>query len=83
MAIDEMTNLTAGDLQFVVSGYAFRLNRILETVRAGLSLLCDVGLLALLPVIQSRHNSKPGLNSCRPATGGRAALLFNNNPLAC
>jgi len=83
MTFDEMTNLTASVFQFVVAGYALRLNRILETVRVGLSLSCDVGLPALFPLIQSRHNSKPRLNSWRLATGGRAALLFNNNPLAC
>lgn len=46
-------NLVAGGLQFVVAGYALRLNRIFGPKRVGWSLFCAFSLLALLHLTQS------------------------------
>lgn len=46
-------NFIAGVLQFVVAGYALRLNRLFGTSRVGWSLFAAFALLALLHLIQS------------------------------
>jgi Skp family chaperone for outer membrane proteins len=53
MNIHDLMNLIAGGLQFVVAGYALRLNRIFGPARVGWSLFCAFSLLALLHLFQS------------------------------
>jgi hypothetical protein len=53
MNLDALLNLVAGVLQFVVAGYALRLNRIFGPARVGWSLFCAFTLLALLHLFQS------------------------------
>ena len=48
MNIHELMNWLAVGLQFVVAGYALRLNRVFGPVRVGWSLFCAFSLLALL-----------------------------------
>ncbi|MGA2175266.1 MAG: hypothetical protein ABSH38_09820 [Verrucomicrobiota bacterium] len=45
----------AGVLQFIVAGYALRLNRLFGTARVGWSLFCAFALLALLHLFQAVH----------------------------
>lgn len=58
-----MMNLIAGALQFVVAGYALRLNRVFGPARVGWSLFCAFTLLALLHLAQSLSIFKPGEQS--------------------
>ena len=53
MNFPETMGLIAGVLQFIVAGYALRLNRLFGTARVGWSLFCAFSLLALLHLIQS------------------------------
>ena len=53
MSIPDLMNLFAGGLQFVVAGYALRLNRIFGPDRVGWSLFSAFSLLALLHLAQS------------------------------
>ena len=53
MHTPDVMNLVAGALQFVVAGYALRLNRVFGTDRVGWSLFCAFTLLALLHLAQS------------------------------
>jgi hypothetical protein len=53
MNYESTMSLVAGGLQFVVAGYALRLNRLFGTSRVGWSLFCAFALLALLHLIQS------------------------------
>ena len=53
MSFPEIMGLVAGLLQFIVAGYALRLNRIFGTTRVGWSLFWAFALLALLHFIQS------------------------------
>jgi PAS domain S-box-containing protein len=53
MRFSEIIILVTGLLQFVVAGYALRLNRIFGTARVGWSLFWAFALLALLHLIQS------------------------------
>ena len=53
MNLHELLNLMAGGLQFVVAGYALRLNRVFGPARVGWSLFCAFSLLALLHLFQS------------------------------
>ena len=53
MTINEIMNLVAGALQFIVAGYALRLNRLFGTARIGWSLFAAFSLLALLHLVQS------------------------------
>jgi hypothetical protein len=51
--LHELLNLVAGALQFIVAGYALRLNRVFGPARVGWSLFCAFSLLALLHLFQS------------------------------
>ena len=53
MSFPEIMSLITGLLQFIVAGYALRLNRIFGTARVGWSLFWAFSLLALLHSIQS------------------------------
>jgi len=53
MSFPEVVSLVTGLLQFIVAGYALRLNRIFGTARAGWSLFWAFSFLALLHVLQS------------------------------
>jgi hypothetical protein len=53
MNLHDLLNLVAGGLQFVVAGYALRLNRVFGPARVGWSLFCAFSLLALLHLFQS------------------------------
>jgi hypothetical protein len=53
MNFSEVMNVLAGLLQFIVAGYALRLNRLFGTVRVGWSLFCAFLLLAVLHLMQS------------------------------
>lgn len=61
MSFPTAMGFTADLLQFVVAGYALRLNRLFGTARVGWSLFCAFALLALLHLIQSMvpFNSAP------------------------
>ena len=59
----EIVGWVAGGLQFVVAGYALRLNRLFGTARVGWSLFCAFSLLALLNLIQT---TIPSGASARP-----------------
>jgi len=48
----EIMGYIAGVLQFIVAGYALRLNRIFGMARVGWSLFCAFALLALLHLLQ-------------------------------
>ena len=56
-------NLVAGLMQFVVAGYALRLNRIFGSDRVGWSLFAAFSLLALLHLAQSLSVFKTGAES--------------------
>jgi hypothetical protein len=51
---------TAGVLQFIVAGYALRLNRLFGTTRVGWSLFGAFSLLAILHLVQSLMPSDAG-----------------------
>lgn len=53
MNIHDLMNWLAGGLQFVVAGYALRLNRVFGPVRVGWSLFCAFSLLALLHLFRA------------------------------
>ena len=53
MSLPEVMGLVTGLLQFIVAGYALRLNRIFGTARVGWSLFWAFALLALLHFVQS------------------------------
>src|SRR5271169_4678228 len=53
MSFPSTMGFTADVLQFIVAGYAFRLNRLFGTARVGWSLFCAFSLLALLHLTQS------------------------------
>ena len=53
MSFPSAMGLTADVLQFIVAGYALRLNRLFGTARVGWSLFCAFALLALLHLVQS------------------------------
>ena len=53
MNFPQTMSIIAGLLQFVVAGYALRLNRIFGTARVGWSLFWAFALLALLHFFQS------------------------------
>jgi hypothetical protein len=53
MNYESTMSFVAGGLQFVVAGYALRLNRLFGTSRVGWSLFCAFALLALLHLVQS------------------------------
>jgi len=53
MSLPPAMGFVAGLLQFVVAGYALRLNRLFGTARVGWSLFAAFSLLALLHLIQS------------------------------
>jgi len=53
MNYESIMSLIAGALQFMVAGYALRLNRLFGTSRVGWSLFCAFALLALLHFVQS------------------------------
>jgi len=63
MAIPDTMNLVAGMMQFIVAGYALRLNRIFGSDRVGWSLFCAFALLALLHLAQSFAVFKTGEQS--------------------
>jgi C4-dicarboxylate-specific signal transduction histidine kinase len=56
----EIMSFTAGALQFVVAGYALRLNRLFGTTRVGWSLFGAFSLLAILHLVQSLMPSNDG-----------------------
>ena len=60
MNILDTLNVVAGLLQFVVAGYALRLNHIFGPQRVGWSLFCAFSLLALLHLTQSVDPSEAG-----------------------
>ena len=53
MTFPEFMSLVAGVLQFIVAGYALRLNRLFGPARVGWSLFWAFSLLALLHLVQS------------------------------
>jgi C4-dicarboxylate-specific signal transduction histidine kinase len=53
MNFAELTDLITGILQFIVAGYALRLNRLFGARRVGWSLFSAFALLALLNLMQS------------------------------
>ena len=53
MSYSEVMGFIAGGLQFIVAGYALRLNWIFGPARVGWSLFCAFLLLALLHLVQS------------------------------
>jgi hypothetical protein len=59
----DTVNVVAGLLQFLVAGYALRLNRIFGPQRVGWSLFCAFSLLALLHLTQSAGASEVGTHS--------------------
>ncbi len=61
MSFPEVMGLMAGALQFVVAGYALRLNRLFGTARVGWSLFGAFLLLALLHITQSVTPFSPGM----------------------
>lgn len=63
MNIPDAMNLVAGLMQFIVAGYALRLNRIFGPDRVGWSLFCAFALLALLHLAQSFAVFKTGEQS--------------------
>jgi C4-dicarboxylate-specific signal transduction histidine kinase len=60
MSFHEVMGFTAGVLQFVVAGYALRLNRLFGTTRVGWSLFGAFSLLAILHLVQSLMPSNAG-----------------------
>ena len=56
----EVMGLVTGLLQFVVAGYALRLNRLFGTARVGWSLFLAFFMLALLHLFQSVMPGSPG-----------------------
>jgi hypothetical protein len=60
MNFTTLMGFIAGVLQFVVAGYALRLNRQFGTMRVGWSLFWAFLLLALLHLMQSAMHSGPG-----------------------
>jgi len=59
MSSTEIMGLVTGLLQFVVAGYALRLNRLFGTARVGWSLFSAFFLLALLHLFQSVMPNNP------------------------
>jgi len=55
MNIPDSMNVVAGLMQFVVAGYALRLNRVFGPARVGWSLFCAFALLALLHLAQTMN----------------------------
>jgi phosphoglycerate-specific signal transduction histidine kinase len=53
MNFSQIMGFTGGALQFIVAGYALRLNRLFGTARVGWSLFFAFSLLALLRLIQT------------------------------
>jgi hypothetical protein len=53
MSYSIVVSSIAGVLQFIVAGYALRLNRLFGTARVGWSLFCAFALLALLHLLQA------------------------------
>jgi hypothetical protein len=62
--------------QFIVAGYALRLNRRYGTARVGWSLFCAFSLLALLQLIQSIAPSDAGVNSALEINVTYALISF-------
>jgi C4-dicarboxylate-specific signal transduction histidine kinase len=60
MSFHEVMGFTAGVLQFVVAGYALRLNRLFGTTRVGWSLFGAFSLLAILHLVQSLMPTNAG-----------------------
>lgn len=60
MSHSDLVGLVAIALQFIVAGYALRLNRLFGTARVGWSLFCSFALLALLHLIQSATSLNAG-----------------------
>jgi PAS domain S-box-containing protein len=60
MSLPAVIALVPGLLQFIVAGYALRLNRIFGTARVGWSLFWAFSLLALLHVFQSATSLRNG-----------------------
>ena len=63
MTVPDIMNLIAGLMQFVVAGYALRLNRVFGPDRVGWSLFAAFSLLALLHLAQSAAVFKTGEQS--------------------
>ena len=63
MSLPEVMGLVTGLLQFIVAGYALRLNRIFGTARVGWSLFWAFALLALLHSAQSIVSFNNGVSS--------------------
>jgi len=51
----QVMGFITGALQFIVAGYALRLNRVFGTARVGWSLFWAFALLALLPLVSIRN----------------------------
>jgi hypothetical protein len=62
MSFQDVMGFVTGLLQFVVAGYALRLNRIFGTARVGWSLFWAFALLALLHLIQSITSFHTGVS---------------------
>jgi hypothetical protein len=60
MNFHEIMDYIAGGLQFIVAGYALRLNRLFGTSRVGWSLFGAFSLLAMLHLVQSLMPSAAG-----------------------
>ncbi len=70
MSFTELTDLITGILQFIVAGYALRLNRLFGARRVGWSLCSAFALLALLNLMQST------IPAGGMASGIRAEVLY-------
>ena len=66
----------ASALQFIVAGYALRLNRRYGTARVGWSLFCAFSLLALLQLVQSMSSSDVVVNSALKINVTYALISF-------
>jgi hypothetical protein len=66
----------ASALQFIVAGYALRLNRRFGTARVGWSLFCAFSLLALLQLVQSTASFDAGENSALKVNATYVLISF-------
>lgn len=71
-----ITGCIASALQFIVAGYALRLNRRFGTARVGWSLFCAFSLLALLQLIQSTAASDVVVNAALKINVTYALISF-------
>src|SRR5208283_4473053 len=71
-----ITGWIASALQFMVAGYALRLNRRFGTARVGWSLFCAFSLLALLQLVQSTSSFDVVVNAALKINVTYALISF-------